>query len=335
AIDGSNFTISGSAPVTITGASGNCVAGLSDVVILQLNSPIYSSGTFTVRPQLSVNGGAVIDECGQIIQPASVQFSTVDTVNADFSFVNNMGCRKDTLHFNHNGAHAVNKWHWTINNSNYSTASPSIILPASSTNTIRLAVSNGICQDSISQTIVLDNEVIAGFDIPREICPEDRLDIVNTSSGLIDRWNWNFGQLGNSILESPATLTFLQDNRERNHIFNLVVTNTALNCSDTIRKPLRVVNNCFIAVPTAFTPNGDGLNDYLSPNNAIKADHLQFSVYNRWGQLVFESRDWRRTWDGKIGGIPQASGVYVWYLSFTHRDTGEKIFQKGTVTLIR
>jgi gliding motility-associated-like protein len=96
-----------------------------------------------------------------------------------------------------------------------------------------------------------------------------------------------------------------------------------------------VLDNCFIAVPTGFTPNGDGLNDYLYPNNALKAINLDFKVYNRWGQLVFGSHDWQQKWDGKIGGIPQAPGVYVWYLRYTHRDTGKKIFQKGTTTLIR
>ena len=102
-----------------------------------------------------------------------------------------------------------------------------------------------------------------------------------------------------------------------------------------MKKNVRVLNNCFIAVPTAFTPNNDGLNDYLYPNNAIKAENLQFNVYNRWGQLVFSTRDWQKRWDGKINGIPQGSGVYVWFLSYTHRDTGQKVFQKGTTTLIR
>jgi hypothetical protein len=62
---------------------------------------------------------------------------------------------------------------------------------------------------------------------------------------------------------------------------------------------------------------------------------LRFSVYNRWGQLVFTTRDWRAKWDGKINGITQATGVYVWMLEYTHRDTGQKMFQKGTTTLIR
>jgi gliding motility-associated-like protein len=93
--------------------------------------------------------------------------------------------------------------------------------------------------------------------------------------------------------------------------------------------------NCFIAVPTAFTPNADGLNDYLYPLNALKADNLEFRVYNRYGQQVFYTNDWTRKWDGRIGGREQPAGVYAWLLSYTHQDTGEKIFRRGTTVLIR
>jgi hypothetical protein len=51
--------------------------------------------------------------------------------------------------------------------------------------------------------------------------------------------------------------------------------------------------------------------------------------------MVFHSRNWKDKWDGKINGLEQPSGVYVWMLSYTHHDTGEKVFQKGTVVLIR
>jgi gliding motility-associated-like protein len=91
----------------------------------------------------------------------------------------------------------------------------------------------------------------------------------------------------------------------------------------------------YIAVPSAFTPNADGLNDWLGPLNALKADDLRFRVFNRMGQLVFETKDWTRQWDGNINGVLQDTGIYAWLLSFTHHDTGEKIFMKGTTLLIR
>jgi len=266
----------------------------------------------------------------------SLDFVTEDTVSARFNFVNQLDCRFNTVSFTHNGAHFVNNWNWTFNDSiNVNTQNHSIIFPATSTNTIQLIVSNGVCRDTSMITLVMNNEVIADFKMPDIICPEDPLICVDSSKGLIDRWTWSFGAIGSSTLRAPAPQYFPQNNIEANYFIKLIVTNNTLGCSDSMVKTLRVLNNCFIAVPTAFTPNNDGLNDFLYPNNAIKAENLEFKVYNRWGQLVFATKDWRQKWNGKIGGIPQAPGVFVWFLRYTHRDTGQKVFQKGTTTLIR
>ncbi|MEP7373127.1 MAG: gliding motility-associated C-terminal domain-containing protein [Chitinophagaceae bacterium] len=335
AANGSNFLVSGPTPVTVTGASGDCTDGLSDIITVKFNSPIFTKGTYTVTPKLSVNGGAVVDECGQIIQPLPVNFTTADTVSAAFTYNNNLGCRFNILTFSHDGAHNVNNWKWIFNSTQtFNTPSHTITLPASSTTTVQLTVSNGVCTDTANETIVLDNEVKAGFDMPEVICPEDKLVLVNTSTGLINTWRWNY-TIGTSSLETPQPIQFPTNNIETFYTIKLVATNTTIGCSDSLSKQLKVLDNCFIAVPSAFTPNGDGLNDYLFPNNALKAIDLEFKVFNRWGQLVFESRNWQEKWNGKIGGIPQTSGVYVWFLKYTRSDTGKKVFQKGTTTLIR
>lgn len=335
AANGSNFLVTGPTPVTVVSAAGACTGGLSDIITVRFTAPIYTQGLYTVTPRLAVNGGAVRDECGQIIQPLPVTFTTADTVSALFNYNNDIGCRNDTLTFSHNGANDVNSWTWTLNNNTtVTTPTHTVIWSASSTNTVSLVVSNGVCSDTSDVTIVLDNEVIASFTMPEVMCPEDQLQLINTSTGLIDTWRWTY-VIGNSNLQTPPAIKFANDNIERLYTIKLVASNTTLNCSDSMSKVLKVFDNCFIAVPSAFTPNGDGLNDYLRPNNAIKATNLEFKVFNRWGQIVFESRNWREGWDGKLKGITQSAGVYVWFLRYTHANTGEKVFQKGTTTLIR
>lgn len=94
------------------------------------------------------------------------------------------------------------------------------------------------------------------------------------------------------------------------------------------------VNNCYIAVPAAFTPNGDGLNDYLYPLNAYKATNLSFKVFNRQGMLVYQTNNWLAKWDGKVHGEPQAPGTYVWILNYLDSDK-KKVALKGTVVLLR
>jgi gliding motility-associated-like protein len=338
ASNGSDFAITGGpVPVVVTGIVPGCPnTGKMDVITLQLATPIYDKGNYTLTLKAGNDGNVLIDECGIQMPTHSLPFSAADTVSAAYTYTMDLGCRTDTIHFTHNGAHDVTNWNWTFNNTTTSTTpTHTMVWPASSTNTIKLVVTNGICSDTTETSIVLDNEVIAGFKMPEAICPEDKLEVTNESKGLIDNWHWTFDVISSSTLKDPDPVQFPQPNKELFYTIKQVVTNNALGCSDSVKQRLRVLNNCYIAVPSAFTPNGDGKNDNLYPNNAIKADNLRFNVYNRWGQLVFSSRNWQHKWNGKIGGLEQGTGVYVWTLEYTHRDTGQKVFQKGTTTLIR
>lgn len=89
-----------------------------------------------------------------------------------------------------------------------------------------------------------------------------------------------------------------------------------------------------VFVPTAFTPNNDGLNDILKPLVDGKLLQYRFTIYDRWGQIVLQTTDPDKGWNGKRGGIDQASDIYVWVC--TYQLTGEAATtQKGIVVLIR
>ena len=336
ASNGTDFSVSGPSPVNVIGAFGNCIDGKTEYIIVKFASPISAKGTYTVSLKAGSDGNVVIDECGQETPLQTLSFITVDTVSADFQYNILYGCLKDTVFFSHNGAHDVNYWKWNINNfPPVLTPTTSIIASASSTNNVKLFVSNGVCTDSSSVVIALNNEVKASFEMETVICPEDKFSVKNTSTGSIDTWRWNYGSIGTSSLKDPPPFLFPTLSREIKYPVKLVVTNQALGCSDSVTKILTVLDFCIIDIPTAFTPNNDGLNDKFGPHNALKADNYEFKVYNRWGQLVFRSTNWQDRWDGTIKGIPQQPGVFVWMLSYTHRDTKQQVFKKGTVTLIR
>jgi gliding motility-associated-like protein len=337
AANGSDFIVNGAVPVTVISAAGDdCVNGLSDVVTVRFSAPIYTGGNYSLTLRAGTDGTTIIDECDIEMPQQTLPFRTEDTVSASFNYTSQLGCRFNTLTFSHDGAHDVSSWNWIFNNNiTAATQTHTIVFPASSTNNILLAVSNGVCTDTASTAVIMDNEVKAGFEMPDVICPEDPLQLTNTSTGLIDTWQWNFGSVGSSVLKDPDPQYFPQNNIESYYVIKLKATNNTLGCTDSLSKTLRVLNNCFIAVPSAFTPNNDGLNDFLYPNNALKAVDLEFKVFNRWGQLVFSTQNWQDKWDGKINGITQSPGVFVWYLKYTHSVTGQKVFQKGTTTLIR
>jgi gliding motility-associated-like protein len=201
---------------------------------------------------------------------------------------------------------------------------------------IKLSVSNGVCKDSTIVAINLDNELKAAFQFPDVICPQDLATFVDKSIGSIQSWNWSFGNglTANTQNPVPQKYTAPTSTRQIFYTVRLIVQNNG-NCFDTVSQQVKVVNTCMIAVPNAFTPNNDGKNDFLYPLNAYKADNLIFRVYNRFGQVVFETKDWTKKWDGTINGHAQPTGTFVWILQYIDRDTQKLIVKKGTTVIIR
>jgi gliding motility-associated-like protein len=333
--DGSDFVITGSFPVNITGAIGNCVNGLSTTIQVQFGSPIVQAGTFQINLVKGPDGNTIIDECNQETPASSLGFITKDTVSAAFGYQVLLGCQTDTINFTQSGGNGINSWNWNINGNEVSTlADPSLDFSGFGIKNVRLTVSNGYCSDSASSVISLDNELKASFGSPSVVCPEDKAVFTDSSEGKIISWNWNFGDGITDLQQNPSPHEYPQEIGSKIYSVSLIVQNSA-GCADTATRQIERLNTCYIAVPNAFTPNGDGVNDYLYPLNAYKADNLEFKVFNRYGQLVFETRDWTRKWDGTVGGIPQSTGTYAWMLQYTDHDTGKKFFLKGTSVLIR
>ena len=88
-------------------------------------------------------------------------------------------------------------------------------------------------------------------------------------------------------------------------------------------------------VPNAFTPNQDGLNDCFGVKYWSVTDEFELSIYNRWGQLVFVTKDKMKCWDGKFKGVQQPSGVFVYQIRAKSPCSTEKVYKKGTLVLIR
>ncbi|MEJ7913960.1 MAG: gliding motility-associated C-terminal domain-containing protein, partial [Chitinophagaceae bacterium] len=87
-------------------------------------------------------------------------------------------------------------------------------------------------------------------------------------------------------------------------------------------------------LPTAFTPNNDGLNDLLKVTPIGIKSFGYLAVYNRWGQLLFRTTNYNEGWDGKSGGLPLGTGTFVYTIQAIDY-SGKPLFRKGTVTLIK
>jgi gliding motility-associated-like protein len=339
ASDGSDFAVTGTSVVSVTGATGVCdSSGLTDTVRVRLSAPIQSAGSYQLTLQTGTDGNTLVNYCGLATPPASIAFTTRDTVSAAaFSGQIEYGCKGDTIIYTYPLEDGVNQWLWEFNGTDVSHVQdpPPQIYTVFGNETVSLKVSNGVCTDSMQAVIALDNSIQAKFEGPMIMCPKDYAKFINNSTGItISTWNWIFGDGTTNDQQVPPDHLFPQTGEETKYIVTLVVGNS-FGCTDTATQVIDVLKSCFIAVPGAFTPNGDGVNDYLYPLNALKAVDLQFKVYNRWGQMVFETTNWLVKWDGTMGGRPQPAGAYAWFLSYTDSDTGKRIFQKGTSLLIR
>ena len=335
--DGSDFQITGPHPVTIASANGNCSNDVSSVINLNLTSPIVHEGTYTITLLKGNDGNSIIDECGiETPVPATITFSVKDTVSANFTYNLVEGCREDSLKLFHNGANGVTEWNWNFDDLEFSSdQNPQIVYTTFGNKSIKLNVTNGFCSDSTELKLYLNHDSLrAAFTGPAFFCPNDVAYFRDTSVGTIVAWDWLFGNGYTSTLQYPPAQVYLLADKERTFPVRLIVVSNK-NCTDTSLKYIKVVNNCYIAVPTAFTPNMDGRNDYLYPLNAYKASNLEFKVFNKYGQQLFETKDWTHKWDGSFHGSAQPSGVYVWFLQYTATDTGQKVFLKGTTVLIR
>jgi gliding motility-associated-like protein len=205
------------------------------------------------------------------------------------------------------------------------------------TTTYTLSVKNNSgCTNAGHITITIRNAetVKAILEAPEFVCRSyDSALFINRSEGKIIKWQWNFGNGITDTIADPPVQYYATGNMIGPYNIKLTITDTA-GCTDSVTHLLRIADNCYIAVPTAFTPNGDGLNDYLYPLNAYKATDLLFRVYNRNGQLLFTTRNWNIRWDGTLRGVKQDPGVYIWMLEYNDA-AHKRIFLKGTTVLIR
>ena len=133
--------------------------------------------------------------------------------------------------------------------------------------------------------------------------------------------------LNNVQAQNPTAI--LQDD-----ITYIVTVTTPQGCRAKDSVNVIVFKGSAVYVPTGFTPNGDGKNDLLRGLYAgIKKVHY-FRIYNRWGQEIFSTTSLSEGWDGKIRGVKQQTGTYVWMLKA--EDIAGKIYEmKGISTLIR
>lgn len=185
----------------------------------------------------------------------------------------------------------------------------------------------------VEVTIFPDTTVVT-YELTDSI--ELSVDVMNGVGALTYSWEALYGDQDMSCTDCPnPVITGYENNR-----FEVTVTD-ANGCVGTDEIEVIVSRNREVYVPTGFTPNNDGVNDYLMVHGTSGTRVITFRVYDRWGELVFRadryninSENSMNVWDGTFKGKPMNPAVFVWYLEVKHIDGREESFE-GNTTLLR
>ncbi len=184
-----------------------------------------------------------------------------------------------------------------------------------------------VTSDTFRKKITIRPGATADFDYTPKIPVEnDSTHFTNLSKNALS-YLWVFGDGNQSRAANPAHLY------KRTGTFKTcLIAEGFENCNDTICKDISALIVPRIDVPTAFTPNGDGINDILYVRGAA-IQMMDFSIYNRWGQLVFRTSSTEQGWDGTFNGKPQPMESYAYVLNATFIN-GETESKRGNITLL-
>ena len=153
-----------------------------------------------------------------------------------------------------------------------------------------------------------------------------------------DEYIWDFGDdvsIDDPTLENPE-----HEFPEHEALYNVtLIAISDEGCRDTSTLAIKVIEEEVYYVPNSFTPNGDGINQVFKPefSTGVSLEDFSLYIYNRWGEIVFESHDINKGWDGTYGvnGDVQQSGLYIWTMVIKAK-TSDKVTQvSGQVNLLK
>jgi gliding motility-associated-like protein len=290
----------------------------------QINITWNTVGTFQLSVQEHGAGGCDGDIRSGIVYvlPTPVANAGPDTTI----------CFGTTARLNGSGG-TTYQWSPSTNLSNPGIGNPVATLPAAGTYKYILSVANGsgcssIAGDTVAITVLPPVIIFAGKDTSIAINQPLQLNAADVNNlGLLNyTWTPSFG-LNNSSIQNPVAIL----NRD---ITYKVTAQTALGCTATDDINVKIFQGPEIYVPNAFTPNGDGVNDVIRPILIGIKELRYFSVYNRYGQLVYTTARQGEGWNGMINARGQNTGAFVWNAEAIDYK-GNIIRRKGTVILLR
>ena len=228
-------------------------------------------------------------------------------------------CKKDTVTIA--AADGFQYYNWQPGyNLQTLTANKVNVYPEKDTFYILRATSTSGCEIADTVFIQVDEARAIALGTDKSLCTGETLEL-NAGQGYVN-YNWNTGQTTQYVTVTTAGLYHVSAFDDKGCQSSDSISITIIPCDNDVD------------VPTAFTPNRDGKNDYFKPSVRGIVNDYQFSVYNRWGEMLFNTDQLNTGWTGEYKGVKQPGDAYVWLLQYRPLN-GDRVHKKGTVVLIR
>ncbi|MBI1837475.1 MAG: choice-of-anchor L domain-containing protein [Flavobacteriia bacterium] len=196
---------------------------------------------------------------------------------------------------------------------------------------------SGCSDDTLqSQMICVYPSAVANFLISE---PDSLLTISNSFvhfdnlSELADSYSWS---LGDGTTANEFNPEHLYPGVPAKYTVTLIANNL-YNCPDTAMQIIQIHDELIFYVPNTFTPDNDHFNQTFQPvfSSGFKEDSFRMLIFNRWGEIIFESKNAKIGWDGTYGGSLVQDGVYTWKIEFKEIESDKKYRKLGHVNVLR
>lgn len=226
-------------------------------------------------------------------------------------------------------------WLWDFGDGGTSSIqNPSYTYTEAGTYSVVLSVTNSIgCSYEITKMVTVSGSLQpeAAFSYTPPVVGTDQEVQFTDESINAESWVWTFGDGGGSTDQHP---TYTYD-EVGIYVVELIVFNGV--CEDSTSQTIVVEEEILFFIPNAFTPDGDLFNERFTPVFTSGFDPYDYhlSIYNRWGELLFESFNAATGWNGTYGGRLVQDGVYIWKIEFGDINNDQRHNYNGHVTIIK
>lgn len=193
---------------------------------------------------------------------------------------------------------------------------------------------------SIDIQINVNQSPVANFSFDPECADENNAHVFFTdlSIGGITAWNWNFGPYGQSTIQTPDFVFPISvPSADPLYVPIILMVSTDQGCSDSISlQACFEKGDLFVYVPNTFSPDGNSINDFFYPVFNDPSYAYDLYVFNRWGDIIFQSSETQKEWNGKDtqNNVVQ-EGAYVWMLQYYKSNEAQPTINKGHVIVRR